>query len=137
MAEFVIESEARATNSHVKDLFEFIGDFKNFPTILPKDKVEDFRYSGNECSFNIKGITEMTVQMEEKKPYEYILFTSSGLGKYTFQLKVFFEGGANEQGECRVELHGDLNPIIKSMAEKPLGKLVDAMSLKLSELQLS
>lgn len=136
MAQFTFESETHSTVSTLKDLFEFLSDFKNFNSILPHDKVQNFEYSENECSFNIKGITPMTIKMVEKNPYEFILFTSNGLAKFDFKLKVFFIGEASVPGQCKVELNGDLNPFIVKMVEKPLIQLVNTMSLKLSELKL-
>lgn len=137
MGSFTITSETNNTVSSIKKLFEFIGDFKNFDSILPHDKIEDFKYTENECSFNIKGITPLTIKMVEKNPHEFIMFTSEGLSKFNFDLKVLFNETPAGKGECKVELMGDLNPFIKSMAQKPLTNLVNTMSLKLSELQLN
>ena len=53
------------------------------------------------------------------------------------KLKVLFTEDSITGGTCKVELSGDLNPIIKAMAEKPLTQLVNTMSLKLSELKIS
>lgn len=136
MAAFSILSESNNTQSDIKSLFDFLTDFKNFASILPEDKVEDFRYSQNECSFNIKGITPMTIKITEKKPYEYIIYSSEGLAKFNFNLKAQFVGNTNEKGKCNIQLDGDLNPFIKAMAEKPLTNLVNAMSLKLSQMQI-
>ncbi|MCE3229432.1 MAG: hypothetical protein K0S32_3983 [Bacteroidetes bacterium] len=137
MAAFTITSDINPTKSPIKNLYEFLGDFKNFDSILPHDKIEDFKFNENECSFNIKGITPMTIKMAEKSPHESILFTSEGLAKFNFNLKVHFIGDASSAGECKVELMGDLNPFIKTMAEKPLTTLVNTMSEKLSELQVN
>jgi hypothetical protein len=135
LAEFTIKSEVHQTVSSLKSLFEFLEDFKNFNSILPHDKVQNFQFSENECSFHIKGITPMTIKLLEKKPYEFILFTSEGLAKFNFKLKVFLIGNAREKGQCKLELMGDLNPFIKTMAEKPLTQLVNTMSIKLSQLE--
>ena len=78
----------------------------------------------------------MTIKLVEKKPFEFILFSSEGLAKFNFSLKVHFTGEADAPGECKVDLMGDLNPFIKAMAEKPLAGLVNTMSLKLSQLTL-
>jgi len=134
VAKFTIASETHKTVSSLKSLFDFLSDFKNFSAILPEDKVDNFKYSENECSFNIKGITPMTIRISEKVPYEYILFSSDGLAKFNFSLRVEFIGTADKPGECKIDLLGDLNPFIKAMAEKPLGALVNTMSLKLSQL---
>lgn len=137
MAEFTIVSETNKTTSSLKNLYNFLIDFKHFATILPEDKVENFQYSGDQCSFNIKGITPMTIKLVEKTPYHHILFSSEGLAKFNFGLKVSFIGDYETTGECRVDMMGDLNPIIKSMAEKALTGLVNTMSLKLSQLSLN
>jgi hypothetical protein len=137
VAAFTIESETNTTQSSIRSLFEFLTDFKNFSSILPEDKVENFKYSENECSFNIKGITPMTIKLAEKDPCHFILFTSDGLAKFNFKLKVMFAGEPEKPGSCNVHLIGDLNPFIKAMAEKPLTNLVNTMSLKLSHLKLS
>lgn len=134
MAKFTIVSNTHQTASTLKALYDFLNDFKNFGSLLPEDKVEDFKYSETECSFNIKGITPMTIKVAERVPYESILFTSDGLAKFNFSLKVQFAGAPESPGECRIDLLGDLNPFIKAMAEKPLTNLVNTMSLKLSQL---
>ncbi|MGZ4044088.1 MAG: hypothetical protein ACXVO9_12860, partial [Bacteroidia bacterium] len=95
MAAFTITSETNNTVSPIIKIFEFIGDFKNFDSILPHDKIENFTFKDNECSFNIKGITPMTIKMAEKHPHEFILFTSDGLAKFNFNLKVNFIGEAS------------------------------------------
>ena len=134
MAKFDLESNLNNTSDKLKNLFTFLGDFKNFSSILPEDKVENFQYQENQCSFSIKGITPMTIKMQDKKPVEYILFTSQGLAKFDFALTVNFIGSAEETGQCKIKLSGDLNPFILSMAEKSLKNLLDTMSTKLSEL---
>ena len=136
MAVFNIEGETNTTLSPLKNLYEFLIDFKNFNSILPHDKIENFKFTETECSFSIKGITPMTIKLADKKPYEFILFQSNGLAKFNFSLNVTFIGESSAPGECKVDLGGDLNPYIKMMAEKPLRQLINTMSKKLSELKL-
>ncbi|MDO8998930.1 MAG: hypothetical protein Q7W45_04120 [Bacteroidota bacterium] len=137
MGAFTILSDTNSTQSTLKSLFEFLSDFKNFQSILPEDKVENFKFTEEECSFNIKGITPMTIKKVDAKPFEFILFSSEGLAKFNFSLKVIFIGEPNQKGECKIELMGDLNPFIKAMAEKSLIGLTNTMSLKLSQLNLN
>ena len=137
MAVFTLNSETHSTKSLLKNLYEFLIDFKNFNAILPHDKVSDFMFSENECSFNIKGITPMTIKIIEKTENQFILFSSDGLAKFNFKLHVFFIGNAIQIGQSKIDLIGDLNPFIKSMAEKSLQNLINTMSLKLSELEIN
>jgi hypothetical protein len=137
VAAFTIHSATHQTQSQIGTLYNFLCDFKNFQAILPEDKVENFEFSGDQCSFNIRGITPMKVRLVEKIPHESILFSTEGLAKFNFSLLVDFLGDSNQLGHCSVKLSGDLNPFIKAMAEKPLITLVNTMSLKLSELKLN
>ncbi len=137
MAAFTIISDTHTTQSKLKSLFEFLSDFKNFQSILPEDKVDEFKHTENECSFNIRGITAMTIKKVESIPYQSILFSSQGLAKFNFSLTAFFIGEASQKGECKIELSGDLNPFIKAVAEKPLTSLTNTMSQKLAQLHLT
>ncbi len=134
MAAFSIVGEKLPTQSKIAQLYTFLSDFKNFAGILPDDKVENFTYDENHCAFTIKGITAMTIHLKEKSENEFLLFNSEGLARFNFNLKANFFGAANQRGESLIEMSGDLNPFILSMAEKPLKALVDSMSTKLANL---
>lgn len=136
VAVFNIVSNTHETSSGLKQLYDFLIDFKNFKSILPEDKIQDFKYNEQECSFAINGVTSLTIKRMEEVPYESILFSSEGIAKFNFHLKVFFIGNSILPGKCRIELSGDVNPFIKAMAEKPLTSLVNTMSQKLAELIL-
>ena len=134
MAEFSIVGQKLPTQSRICDLYAFLSEFKNFAEILPEDRVENFTYSADHCAFTIKGITAMTIHLKEKSENSYLLFNSQGLARFNFNLKASFEGPATELGHSLIELSGDLNPFILSMAQKSLKALVDSMSTKLSQL---
>ncbi len=136
MASFTISSEIHPTQSPLQDLFNYLGDFKNFKDILPEDKVEGFEYSGEKAAFTIKGITRLEIRIIKKEPFSSITFQTEGLARFNFILEAKFIGEASQKGQCAVEMRGDMNPFILSMAEKPLAQLVNTMSFKLSKLTL-
>jgi hypothetical protein len=137
VAAFTIVSETYQTEAPLKQLFEFLSDFKNFERILPEDKVSGFESKENSCAFNIKGITRLSISFVEKIPFEFLVFKSEGLASFNFLLKAHFIGDSSSAGECRIELSGEMNPFIRSMAQKPLTELVNVMSLRMSRLQLN
>jgi hypothetical protein len=136
MAHFSIPSSNTKAVSTNKALYEFLGDFANFKSILPEDRTENFSHDEHSCSFNIKGIAPLKIVFAEKIPYTKIKYNSEGLKRFDFFLEVNFTGKEDEVGECSVELSGDMNPFIFKMAESPLKALVNSMSQKLSELKL-
>lgn len=135
MAEFTIISNIEPTKATIKQLFDFLSDFKNFKSILPEDKVENFEYTADSCSFTIRGITALTIKQVSKTPHSSVKFQTEGLAKFNFILEAKFIGEAEKPGQCCVELFADMNPFIKVMAEKPLTGLVNTMALKLSQLE--
>lgn len=136
MAEFTITSDTLATASSLKSLYNFLSDFGNFKAIMPEDKVEGFVHDENSCSFNIRGVTPLKVKFKEKHAYSKIIFESEGLAKFNFLLEATFKGEAELPGQCTIQLHGDINPIIRSFAEKPLSHLVNTMAIKLAALTI-
>lgn len=135
MANFTIISNVEPTKATIKQLYDFLIDFKNFKSILPEDKVENFEYTADTCSFNIRGITSLTIRQISKTPYSSVKFQSEGLAKFNFILEAKLIGEADKPGECCIELFADMNPFIKVMAEKPLTALVNTMAQKLSQLE--
>lgn len=133
MSHFVIKSDTLNTASTPEKLFDFMGDFNQFKHLLPQDKIEDFACTAEQCSFNIRGISSMTIRIKEKVPVSRITYETSGLAKFVFTLHILLDKDPNT---CRVELEGDMNPFIKAMANKPLTELVDTMASKLSKIEL-
>jgi hypothetical protein len=53
-----IESEKVTIKSHPERIFNFIGNFDNFKSLLP-DKVENWQSTGDSCSFEVKGLATL------------------------------------------------------------------------------
>jgi hypothetical protein len=126
-------SPSRPTRSESKALYELLSDFKNFPKVLPADKISDFKLTDEGCSFNIQGIAALKVVFEKKMPHSEIIYHITGPAKTDLHLQVLF---ARHDGINTAEVHmaAHLNPFIKAMAEKPLRTLVNTIGEKLSEL---
>jgi len=137
LAELHISSERVTTLSTPGKLFQFLTNFENFKSILPEDKVENFEFTSEQCSFDIRGITKLTISIQEKTEATQIVYISKGLMKFDFTLDVQFYETPASAGEAIITMFADLNPFIKSMAEKPLRQLVESMANKLAKLQLT
>lgn len=109
-----------------------MGNFNHFKHLLPEEKIENFECTDTQCSFQIKGLTKLTIKIKDKTPIQKITYQTEGLAKFVFTLHIHFIG----DNQSKVELEGDMNPFIKVMAEKPLTELVNTMSNKLSQLEL-
>jgi hypothetical protein len=137
LAEFTVISEVHDTRATINELYDFLIDFKNFQSILPADKVENFQFTEDSCSFNVKGVTFLSIKRISSTPYSSVKFQSEGATKFSFILEVKLSGETGNKGRCHVELWADTAPFIKILAEKPLGKLINTMAQKLGELEIN
>lgn len=132
MAHFSILSTTHPTQSTTESLFDFMGDFNNFKHLLPEDKIQDFTCTADQCSFGIKGLMPLTIKIKERQPKSRITFETTGIAKFVFTLHIHLL----DDQKANVELEGDMNPFIKTMAEKPLSDLVNTMATKLAALNV-
>jgi hypothetical protein len=135
LAEFTVISEVHNTKATVNELYDFLIDFKNFQSILPEDKVENFQFTPDSCSFNVKGVTFLSIKRISSTPYSSVKYQSEG-DKFSFTLEAKLEGEEGMPGRCHIELWADTAPFIKILAQKPLGKLINTMAKKLAELEM-
>ena len=130
MAHFSILSLTHTTQTDTDRLFDYMGDFNNFKHLLPEDKINNFECTAEQCSFGIKGLMPLTIKIKERVSKSRITFETTGIAKFVFTLHIHL---LNDQ-KTNVELEGDMNPFIKTMAEKPLSELVNTMASKLAAL---
>ncbi len=132
MAHFSILSLTHTTQTETDRLFDYMGDFNNFKHLLPEDKINNFECTAEQCSFGIKGLMPLTIKIKERVSKSRITFETTGIAKFVFTLHIHL---LNNQ-KTNVELEGDMNPFIKTMAEKPLSELVNTMASKLAALSV-
>jgi hypothetical protein len=132
LAHFSILSLTHTTQTETDRLFDYMGDFNNFKHLLPEDKINNFECTAEQCSFGIKGLMPLTIKIKERVSKSRITFETTGIAKFVFTLHIHL---LNNQ-KTNVELEGDMNPFIKTMAEKPLSELVNTMASKLAALSV-
>ncbi len=132
MAYFNIVSETHQTNSSNENLFDLMENFENFKHLLPQDKIENFECTNTQCSFGIKGLMPLTIQLKDKQLKSKITYQTLGLAKFVFTLHINLQTA----NMVNVNIEGDINPFIKAMADKQLSNLVNTMAIKLAALNL-
>jgi hypothetical protein len=132
LAKLNLTSGALQTTSPIASLYTFLCDFNNFKHLLPADKIENFTCTTEACSFDIRGITHLSIVISDKQQDKYIQFTTQGLAKFNFNLNVQFSGEPQLPGKVEVLMDATLNPFIKTFAEKPLSTLVNTIAEKIA-----
>ena len=124
------ESPEVIVNKSAEDLFKKIGDLNNLKDIIPSS-VKDFESTETTCSFKIKGMPALNLELSEKTPFSKISLTAKG-SQVPFYLDCFITD-QGEQCQARLEIKAELNMMMKMMVEKPLTKFLDVLAAKMAQ----
>ena len=111
-----------------EDFFTKIGDLNNLKEIIPS-QIEDFDSTDTTCSFKMKGIPKLYLEIREKIKYSKISLTAKE-SQVPFSLNCYItEKG--KQCQARLEINAELNTMMKMMVEKPLTQFLDVLAKKI------
>lgn len=134
MTEFV--SEVKTIPYNEDRIFDMLSDLSNLEKVrdrIPEDKIKDFEFDTDSCSFNVAPVGKITFQIVEREPNKTIKFATTNSPVPLFlwvQLKQM------EENDTRLKLtvRAELNPFIKPMVQKPLQEALDKISTLLASL---
>jgi carbon monoxide dehydrogenase subunit G len=127
-----IESQKIIITCLPEKVFNFLGDFHNFTSLLP-EHVDNWQSAGDSCSFEIKGLTTVGLRITGTTPFSKISMKSEGKLPFNFTFDTFIEDTAPQQCQVQLIIESDMNPYIAMMAAKPLQNCVDMLLPKLKE----
>ena len=103
--EFV--SEVKQIPHYDERIFTMLSDLSNLERIkdrIPQDKIKNFEFDSDTCSFAVDPVGKITFQIVEREPNKLIT------------------------------VRADLNPFLKPMVSKPLQEAVDKISTVIASL---
>ena len=92
-------------------------------------QIEDFESTTNTCSFKMKGMPKLYLEIGEKIEHSKISITAKD-SKVPFSLDCFISE-KGEQCQARLEINAELNMMMKMMIEKPLTQFLDVLASKM------
>jgi hypothetical protein len=124
-----IKSKAVIIGRSAADVYAYVSDLNNFLELLPKDRIQDFKSDGDNCSFKVSGLATIGLKKKEEAAPNKLLLESTE-GPFSFTLDIRIED--QEEGVKAYQIaEVDLNPMMKMMVEKPLTNLFDHISDRL------
>lgn len=122
------EVEIHATTNQV---LEFISISSNIEKLLPQDKISDFKFDENSCSFKVQG--GIIISLIQSGRDENKLYLTSG-EKSPFPFKLTIHTFTTNEG-CKgfIEFNGEVNAFLKMLVEKPLSALFNYMTNQMKE----
>jgi hypothetical protein len=135
MTEFVSEVK---TIPHDEDrIFTMLSDLSNLERIkdrIPQDKIQDFEFDSDSCSFTVAPVGKITFRIVEREPNKTIKFetTNSPVPLFLWiQLKQVAPEGDTKM---KMTIKAELNPFIKPMVSKPLQDALDKIAVVIASL---
>ena len=123
--------EVVVENLNAEQLFNKLSDLNNLKEIMPSS-IENFQSDENSCSFKMKGMPELNLELSEKTPFSKILLSASG-SPVSFSLDCFITD-CKEKCQARLEVNAELNMMMKMMVEKPINNFLSVLSDKMRAL---
>lgn len=134
MTEFVSEVK---TIPHDEDrIFNMLSDLSNLERIkdrLPQDKIQDFEFDSDSCSFAVAPVGKITFRIVEREPNKTIKFETTNSPVPLF-LWIQLKQVAPEDTKMKMTIKADLNPFIKPMVSKPLQDALDKIAVVIASL---
>lgn len=134
MTDFISEVK---TIPHPDDrIFAMLSDLSNLEKVkdrIPQDKISDFEFNSDSCSFAIAPVGKITFQIIEREPNKLIKFATTNSPVPLFLWIQLVQAAENET-KMKLTARAELSPFIKPMVSKPLQDAIDKISTVLANL---
>ena len=120
MTEFISEIKTIPYDDRV--VYEMLSDLNNLEKVrdrIPSDKMEDFTFDGDSCSFLIKPVGKVRFSIVDREPPKTIKF-SVDQAPVDACMWIQLKKTGERETKMKLTIRADLNPFIKPMLSKPL-----------------
>jgi hypothetical protein len=134
MTEFV--SEVKTIPHNDDRIFAVLSDLSNLEQVkdrIPQDKISEFEFDSDTCSFVVQPVGKITFQVVEREPNKTVKFTTTNSPVPLF-LWVQLKQVAENDTKMKITVRADINSFLKPMVSKPLQDAVDKVSTVLASL---
>lgn len=121
------ESRSGRVTSSAGEVFKFVTDIRNFERFIPKGTINNWNAEKESCSFSVSMLGTVTVKLVEKENFTRVVFNGDALKKNDFSLTLLINVTDKNLAEVKVKLSADLNPIMKTMAAKPIAQFLEML----------
>ena len=130
-----IETKHQSINASQEEVYNFLIDMNNFEQLFPKDKIDNWESTEENCSAKIKNMGSIGLKRVASTPNSLIYLDSFGKTPFKFTLNIFLSEKGNNS-EVYLIFDGDINPFMKMMVEKPLTEFFNSLVKKLTLIYL-
>ncbi|MFI5203443.1 MAG: hypothetical protein ACHQF2_03015 [Flavobacteriales bacterium] len=127
-----IESQHVRVKAPVGKVFSFLRDLNNFKQLLPKDKISDWVSDRDNCRFKVNNMATIELVYKSEETDKSIHISSGAKSPFPFTLTIYTALDANEVEVYNI-FKGEMNPVIRMMAEQPLRNLFNYIAAEVGK----
>ncbi|QLE01646.1 SRPBCC family protein [Galbibacter sp. BG1] len=122
-----IETEKKTVNKSAEELYNFLGDVKNFEKLMPEN-ISKFEVLGEEkFLFALKGMPEIVLKMKEKQPHDKIVLGAAS-DKLPFTLTADINSLEENKSEAKLTFEGEFNAMMGMMIKGPITNFINTLT---------
>ena len=128
MADFT--SEVKTIPHNDDRIFAMLSDMSNLERVkdrIPQDKIKNFTFDADTCSFAVEPVGAVTFQIVERIPNKTIKFSTVN-SPFPLLMWIQLKQVAENDTKLKMTVRADLNPFIKPMVSKPLQEAMDKIA---------
>lgn len=122
-----VVSKTGKVNRADDQLYNILSDFRNLGAMIPKDKIQDWQATDDECSFSVNKAGTVTLRAIEKEPNKLIKIEGGGVIPSDFFFWIQLKDVAPYTTAVRLTVKADMNKMMQMMVKKQLKKGLDTI----------
>ncbi len=121
-----ISSEKVTIERKAEDVFHFLADFTNFGHLMP-EQVINYQATADTCSFEIKGLTSLSMKITERVEPSKVVIANDGKTPFAYTLVCLMEPAGDTQTQAQLVFNAELNAMMAMMVTTPLTNFVNIL----------
>ena len=120
MTEFISEIKTIPHGNRI--VYETLADLNNLERLkdrIPSDKIEDFTFDSNSCSFSVSPVGKVRFSIIDREPLKTVKLTADQ-SPVEVNMWIQLKETGEQETKMKLTIKADLNPFIKPMVSKPL-----------------
>ncbi|MDR3309448.1 MAG: SRPBCC family protein [Tannerella sp.] len=134
MADFT--SEIKTIPHSDEKVFTLLSDLSNLERLkaqIPQDKISDFTFDSDTCSFNVAPVGRIEFKIIEREPNKTIKLMTTNSPVH-LQMWIQLRQVAENDTRMKMTVRAELNAFLKPMVSKPLQEAVNRISDVIAQL---
>ena len=131
-----IESKQGRINASAEKVFNFLTDLRNLDSLIPQDKVQNWKSTEESCSFTVSGAGDIQLRISERNPFHLIKVEPEGKAPIGFSFYIQLKELGEDDTRIKLTFRAEMNTMMKMMIKSPVQKALDQIVETLGNLPL-